>query len=82
MAAFARGDDDAVVRLLEPLLKELVRVGGSHAQRDVFEDTLLATYLRSGRTEAAEALFRERLDRRPSARDRSWLRPPTPPPVS
>jgi len=82
MAAFAHGDDDTAVRLLEPLLAELVRVGGSHAQRDVFEETLLGAYLRSGRSEAAEALFRERLDRRPSARDRSWLRPPTPPPVS
>ncbi len=82
MAAFARGDDDAVVRLLEPLLNELVRVGGSHAQRDVFEDTLLEAYIRSGRTEAAEALFRERLDRRPSARDPAWLTPPIPPPAS
>jgi tetratricopeptide (TPR) repeat protein len=75
MAAFARGDDDAVVRLLEPLLAELVRVGGSHAQRDVFEDTLLGAYVRSGRTEAAELLFRERLEHRPSARDRSRLNP-------
>jgi len=75
MAAFARGDDDAVVRLLEPLLAELVRVGGSHAQRDVFEETLLGAYLRSGRTEAAELLFRQRLERRPSARDRSRLNP-------
>jgi tetratricopeptide (TPR) repeat protein len=75
MAAFARGDDDAVVRLLEPLLKELVRVGGSHAQRDVFEDTLLEAYLRSGRHEAAGRLFDERLGRRPSGRDRSRLKP-------
>ncbi len=74
MAAFARGDDDAVVRLLEPLLKELVRVGGSHAQRDVFEDTLLEAYLRSGRHEAAGRLLDERLGRRPSGRDRSRLK--------
>jgi hypothetical protein len=71
MAAFAQGDDDAVIRLLGPVLAELVRVGGSHAQRDVFEETLLGAYLRSGRTEAAALLFRERLDRRPSARVRS-----------
>jgi tetratricopeptide (TPR) repeat protein len=70
MAAFARGDDDAVIRLLEPVLTDLVRVGGSHAQRDVFEETLLGAYLRSGRLEAAGLLFRERLDRRPSARAR------------
>jgi len=82
MAAFARGDDDAVVRLLEPLLNELVRVGGSHAQRDVFEDTLLEAYLRSGRLEAAGRLFHERLDRRPSGRDRSRLSAAGPPPAS
>jgi hypothetical protein len=79
MAAFARGDDDAVVRLLEPLLNELVRVGGSHAQRDVFEDTLLEAYIRSGRLEAAGLLFHERLGRRPSGRDRSRLSPAGPP---
>jgi hypothetical protein len=53
----------------------LVRVGGSHAQRDVFEDTLLEAYLRSGRHEAAGRLFDERLGRRPSGRDRSRLKP-------
>ena len=73
MLAFVTGADDAVIRLLEPALGELVRVGGSHAQRDVFEETLLGAYLRSGRLEAAALLFRRRLDRRPSARDRSWL---------
>jgi len=82
MAAFAQGNDDAVIRLLAPVLAELVRVGGSHAQRDVFEDTLLGAYLRSGRTEQAAQLFHERLDRRPSARDRSWLQPPSSPPAS
>ena len=82
MAAFAQGNDDTVIRLLVPVLAELVRVGGSHAQRDVFEETLLGAYLRSGRPEAAGLLFRERLDRRPSARDRSWLQPASPPPAS
>jgi hypothetical protein len=75
MAAFARGDDEAVIRLLEPVRKELVRVGGSHAQRDVFEETLLGAYLRSGRLEAAGLLSHERLEHRPSARDRSRLNP-------
>jgi len=82
MAAFAQGQDDAVIRLLAPVLADLVRVGGSHAQRDVFEETLLGAYLRSGRTEAAALLFRERLDRRPSARDRSWLQLASPPTAS
>jgi len=82
MAAFAQGHDDTVIRLLVPVLAELVRVGGSHAQRDVFEETLLGAYLRSGRTEVAALLFRERLDRRPSGRDRSWLQPFSPPQAS
>ena len=82
MAAFACGDDEGAIRLLEPVLADLVRIGGSGAQRDVFEETLLGAYLRSGRLEAAEALFRRRLDRRPSARDRSWLPPAGPPEAS
>jgi hypothetical protein len=82
MAAFAQGNDDTVIRLLVPVMAEIVRVGGSHAQRDVFEETLLSAYLRSGRLDAAGLLFSERLDRRPSARDRSWLRPSSPPPAS
>lgn len=72
-AAFARADYEEAVRLLEPVAGEVIRIGGSHAQREVFEDTLLAAYLRTGRREQAETLLRERLDRRPSARDARWL---------
>jgi hypothetical protein len=43
-----------------------VRVGGSWAQRDLFEHTLLAAYLRAGRAADAQALLRRRVDRRPS----------------
>ena len=68
-SAFAHGDYEAAVRHLEPMRAEVVRIGGSHAQRDVFEETLLEAYLKSGRTEAAEALLTERLDRRPSFAD-------------
>ena len=50
-----------------------MRVGGSHAQWEVFEDTLLQAYLRAGHFERAEALLRRRLARRSSARDVVWL---------
>lgn len=73
VAAFARGAYDEAVRLMEPLAGQLGRIGGSHAQWQVFEDTLLEAYLRSGRFEQAETLLRRRLDRRPSARDFFWL---------
>jgi tetratricopeptide (TPR) repeat protein len=73
IAAFARHDHEEAVRLLEPVADQVIRIGGSHAQREVFEDTLLRAYLHTGRREQAEALLRERLDRRPSPRDARWL---------
>jgi predicted Zn-dependent protease len=73
VAAFARGDYEQAVQLLEPVADQVVRVGGSNAQRSVFEDTLLHAYLRCGRNELAQALLRQRLARRPSARDEMWL---------
>ncbi|MGH2585009.1 MAG: tetratricopeptide repeat protein [Dehalococcoidia bacterium] len=73
IAAFARKDYDETVRQLEPVADQVIRIGGSHAQREVFEDTLLEAYLRTGRDAQAETLLRERLERRPSSRDVQWL---------
>jgi hypothetical protein len=66
LGAFARGDDDGAIRLLEPAVDRFVRIGGSRAQRDLFENTLLAAYWRSGRGAAAAELLGRRLDRRPT----------------
>jgi tetratricopeptide (TPR) repeat protein len=73
LAAFARGDYESAVQHLEPVADQVVRVGGSNAQREVFEDTLLQAYLRAGRYTQAESLLRKRLARRPSVRDTLWL---------
>jgi hypothetical protein len=43
-----------------------VRVGGSWAQRDLFEHTLLAAYVRAGRPAEASALLARRVARQPS----------------
>ncbi len=48
-------------------------LGGSHAQREVFEDTLIDTLIRAGRTKDASHRLQARLDRRPSALDQGWL---------
>jgi hypothetical protein len=40
LEAFGQGAYDEAIRWLEPLDGQLVRVGGSHAQWEVFEDTL------------------------------------------
>jgi tetratricopeptide (TPR) repeat protein len=72
--AFADGDHDGAIRLLEPVMAELVRIGGSHAQRELWEDTLIVAHLRGGHAAKAANLISARLDRRPSARDASWAR--------
>jgi len=72
--AFADGDNDGAIRLLEPVMAELVRIGGSHAQRELWEDTLIVAYLRGGHAAKAANLISARLDRRPSARDEGWAR--------
>ena len=69
IAAFAHADYDEAIRQIEPIADDIVRLGGSHAQREVFEDTLLGAYLRGGRFDKAEAMLRDRLARRASARD-------------
>ncbi|MCA1456718.1 tetratricopeptide repeat protein [Bradyrhizobium sp. BRP22] len=72
--AFASGDNDGAVRILEPLMPELVRIGGSHAQRELWEDTFIVACLRAKRGEKATKLIAERLHRRPSRRDEAWSR--------
>jgi hypothetical protein len=54
-------------------MPEVVRIGGSHAQRELWEDTLIVACLRTGQAEKAQTLIEGRLHRRPSARDRRWL---------
>ena len=72
-AALARGDNAEAARVLEAVLPELPRIGGSHAQREVFEDSLVLAYLRSGQPAKAARLLCARLHRRPSYRDDAWL---------
>ncbi len=72
-AAFARGDYDGATESLGIALPELARIGGSHAQREVFEDTYIAACLRAGRDDKAAERLSARLERRPSARDSGWL---------
>jgi hypothetical protein len=72
IGAFAGEDYAACVRQLEGALSEVVRIGGSHAQREIIEDTFVVALIRSGETRRASALLDARLHRRPSARDTSW----------
>ena len=60
-------------QILERALTDLPRIGGSHAQREIFEDSLIVAYLGSEQSAKAAPLLRTRLSRRPSARDEAWL---------
>ena len=70
--AFAGDDFAGCARLLEPVAAEVARIGGSGAQREIVEDTLLVALMRSGQAAKARALLDERLHRRPSPRDALW----------
>ncbi|MET8449296.1 FAD/NAD(P)-binding protein [Streptomyces sp. NPDC005209] len=58
---------------LDALLPVLRRVGGSAAQREVVEETLLYALVAAGRCDAARRLLDARLDRKPAPRDRRLL---------
>lgn len=70
--AFADEDFPRCVRLLEPVAHEVVRIGGSGAQREIVEDTLLVALMRSGEASKARAVLDRRLHCRPSLRDTRW----------
>jgi len=72
MNAFAGEDYAACVRHLEPVLDEVVRIGGSHAQREIVEDTFIVALIRSRELPRARAMLDRRLHRRPSPRDTRW----------
>ena len=66
LSAYADGDWAKAIALLQPALAETVRIGGSRAQRDLIENTLLAAYLKAGREADARKLLAAHTDRRPS----------------
>jgi tetratricopeptide (TPR) repeat protein len=58
--AFERGDFPAAIAALAPLAGEDERIGGSRAQHDLIEFTLLKAYLNAGRLEEAQRLIAAR----------------------
>ncbi|MDQ1751608.1 MAG: hypothetical protein QOE71_2664, partial [Pseudonocardiales bacterium] len=72
LAELIHGDADrATDHLLE--LADVDRLGGSAAQREVIEETLLLAAVQAERHELARSLLSERLERRESPRDRRRL---------
>ncbi len=70
--AFAMGDFAQCAQLLRRIRSRSSRIGGSHAQRDLIDLTLIEAARRGGQGALASALVSERLCRRP----RSGAAPP------
>jgi tetratricopeptide (TPR) repeat protein len=58
--AFERGDYPAAIAALAPLMRQSERIGGSRAQHDLIEFTLLKAYLNADRLEEARQLLATR----------------------
>jgi tetratricopeptide (TPR) repeat protein len=64
--AFAEGAYARAVEAILPVRYEAIRIGGSHAQRDIVNQTLIAAAERSGQWSLARALLAERAAIRPT----------------
>lgn len=64
LVAFQAGDYREAARLLGAARGGLVAVGGSHAQRDLFEQAYIESLVRSGAHDRAAHILTERLSRR------------------
>ena len=72
LRALAGGDPSTAADRLIELRGAIWRLGGSDAQREVVEDTLVAALLAAARYDDARRLLDSRLDRRESSRDRAF----------
>ena len=64
--AYAAGHWSTAVDIFEPVMDQVVRIGGSRAQRDLITNTLLAAYINDGRADDAKAFIDAQHDRQPS----------------
>jgi tetratricopeptide (TPR) repeat protein len=66
--AYGEGDHGKAVDAILPVRYDCVRIGGSHAQRDIVAQTLVSAAERAGRTKLVRALRAERSAIRATAR--------------
>ncbi len=73
LVAMIEGTWHGAAATLREVLPDLVRVGGSAAQREVIEETLLLALVNSGQIAEASTLLDDRISRRASPLDRRRL---------
>ena len=69
LAAFAEGNFEASFIALSAARPVMQTIGGSHAQRDVFERLTIDAGIRAGQADRAEALLLQRISLRAGAED-------------
>jgi hypothetical protein len=69
LAAFAEGNFEASFIALSAARPVMQSIGGSHAQRDVFERLTIDAGIRAGQADKAEALLLQRISLRAGAED-------------
>jgi hypothetical protein len=65
IVAHRRGSYGDVVELVVPVYRQIRRIGGSHAQRDLFDQLLIDAAIRGHRLDVAAELLAERTASRP-----------------
>ncbi len=73
LRSLAAGDPGVAADRLNDLLGAIWRLGGSDAQREVVEDTLIAALLAAGRFDEVRPVIDRRLDRPLCRRDEAFL---------
>lgn len=73
LRSFVEDDTMAAANLLIEIERSLPNLGGSRAQLEVLDDTIIEALRRSGRSSEARERLEQRFQRRPSNRDRNWL---------
>ena len=74
LLALARGNADGACDLIWPVRACAARLGGSHAQRDLIDQTLMAAAARGGRRSLGRALVNERRMNKPvTPLTRHWI---------
>lgn len=83
IAAYGQSRHQAAMKRMLEAMPDIERLGGSHAQRDVFVDLLISAALRAGAAKVAERVARERWTRRAGHLDADWFAGlPTGPPAA
>jgi hypothetical protein len=68
LAAHARGDHEGALAGLGEALPRMVEIGGSHAQRDLFEQMRIDSLIATGRWAAAQHLLQPLANAQPASR--------------